>query len=89
MSRMFRKPRAPLAADKGIRQGRAVNAARAAFGDTNRVLAFLNSEHEDLGGRPLDLALASAAGLAAVEAAIAEEAARPALRAEPPAEPRP
>ena len=76
MRQPFRKARAPLAADKGERQGRAVNAARAAFGSTEAVLAFLNTPHPDLGGRPLDLALASDEGLAAVEAAIADQAAR-------------
>ena len=71
MRQPFRKARAPLAPEKGIRQGRAVNAARAAFGSTEAVLAFLNTPHEALGGRPLDLALASDAGLAAVEAELA------------------
>ena len=32
--------------------------------------AFLNSDHEGLGGRPLDLAVASEEGLAAVEALL-------------------
>ncbi|MDB5691714.1 MAG: hypothetical protein JWO81_777 [Alphaproteobacteria bacterium] len=65
----------PLPREAGIRQGSAVRAAQAAFGTTDAVRAFLNTPNEDLGGRPIDLALASAAGLAAVEAAIAREAA--------------
>jgi hypothetical protein len=36
--------------------------------------AFLNHHDEALGGRPLDLAVASAEGLKAVEQAIAERA---------------
>lgn len=79
MRQAFRKSRPPLAADKGARQGRAVQVAQAAFGSTAAVLAFLNTSHPRLGGRPLDLALASDSGLADVEAAIAEEAVRLAL----------
>ncbi|WP_404334319.1 hypothetical protein AB2M62_12930 [Sphingomonas sp. MMS12-HWE2-04] len=38
-------------------------------------MAFLNAHQESLGGRPLDLAVASADGCAAVEQAIAAHAA--------------
>jgi hypothetical protein len=76
MRQPFRKARAPLDAEKGIRQGQAVRSAQAAFGATEAVLAFLNTPHATLGGRPIDLALDSDAGLAAVEAAIAAEIAR-------------
>lgn len=75
MRRPFRKSSPPLSADKGERQGRIVRSAQLAFGDIQSVLAFLNTEHEGLGGRPLDIAMASDKGMAAVEAAIAEEAA--------------
>jgi uncharacterized protein (DUF2384 family) len=75
MRRPFRKSVPNLPRDAGIRQGSAVRAAQAAFGTTDAVRAFLNTPHADLGGRPIDLAVASAAGLAAVEAAIAREAA--------------
>jgi uncharacterized protein (DUF2384 family) len=64
-----------LARDAGIRQGNAVRAAQTAFGTTEAVRAFLNNPHAGLGGRPIDLAVASADGLAAVEAAIARQAA--------------
>lgn len=64
-----------LSPDEGRRQGRAVRAAHA-LGDVETVRAFLNNPHDALGGRPLDLAVASEAGLAAVEAAIAAERAR-------------
>jgi uncharacterized protein (DUF2384 family) len=76
MRQPFRKARPPLSSDKGIRQGQAVRAAQAALGSIEAVVAFLNTPHPALGARPLDLALASDAGLVAVEAAIAEEAAR-------------
>ena len=72
--RGFRRPPGPvLSRDEGTRQGRAVRAAHAAFGDIEAVRAFLNSHHQDLAGRPIDLAVASEDGLARVEAAIAAE----------------
>lgn len=75
MNDPFRKRRRQgvvLSPEEGKRQGRAVRAAHA-LGDVETVRAFLNTPHETLGGRPLDLAIASEAGLAAVEAAIATE----------------
>ena len=39
------------------------------------MVAFLNTHDEALGGRPLDLAVASAEGLVAVEQAMAARAA--------------
>lgn len=65
-----------LSAEEGKRQGRAVRSAQAALGSVDAVRAFLNSHHESLEGRPIDLAVASEAGLAAVEAAIAAEGRR-------------
>jgi len=72
----FRKARtAPrLAPDAQVRQGRAVRAAQAALGTTDAVRDFLNGDNPGLGGRPLDLAVASEAGLLKVEAAIQAEA---------------
>jgi len=58
------------------RQGHAVRAAAAALTDADAVRLFLNSRHAGLRGRPLDLAVASDAGLEAVEAAIRIEARR-------------
>ncbi|MFL6843670.1 MAG: hypothetical protein ACJ8ER_02175 [Allosphingosinicella sp.] len=71
-----RKPRPGpvLSRDQFSRQGRAVRAASAALADNAAVRAFLNSHHEGLSGRPLDLAVASDAGLLAVESAIGEAA---------------
>jgi hypothetical protein len=36
-------------------------------------VSFLNQHHSDLGGRPLDIATASDAGLSAVEAALTSD----------------
>jgi uncharacterized protein (DUF2384 family) len=71
-----------LSPDEGKRQGQAVRSAQAALGSVEAVRAFLNSHHQALEGRPLDVAVASEAGLIAVEAAIAHEsAAEPKRRA--------
>ena len=63
-----------LSPDEGKRQGRAVRAAQATLGSVEAVRDFLNTHHEGLAGRPIDLAVASEAGLAAVEAAMRAEA---------------
>ena len=79
----FRKARTGpiLSQDEGARQGRAVRSAQAALGNVEAVRAFLNSHDEALRGRPIDLAVASEAGLIAVEAAIARQVRRrPAAR---------
>ena len=73
MSRPFRnKFNAPrLSPEEAARQGRATNLALAAFPDVAATMAFLNTDDAALGGRPIDLAVASDAGLAKVEQAIA------------------
>ena len=65
-----------LSLDEGKRQIRAVRAAQVALGSVEAVRAFLNSHHDSLEARPIDLAVASEAGLAAVETAIAIEGRR-------------
>jgi uncharacterized protein (DUF2384 family) len=69
---VFRKSRkAPaLSREESVRQGKVVRSAQAALGSVEAVRAFLNTHHEALGGRPIDIAVASEAGLIAVEAAI-------------------
>ena len=57
-----------------VRQGRIVNVAQAALADIVLVRTFLNSHHDELGGRPIDLAVASDEGLLAAEAAVARHA---------------
>lgn len=71
----FRKSRkAPsLSREASVRQGKVVQLAQAALGSVEAVRAFLNTHHEALGGRPIDIAVESDAGLAAVEAALPSE----------------
>jgi uncharacterized protein (DUF2384 family) len=79
MSRaFFKRPRSGpvLSRDEFARQGHAVRAATAAFTDSGAARIFLNGHHSGLGARPLDLAVASAAGLEAVRTAICAETAR-------------
>ena len=64
---------APLSDAEQARQGQATRVAQAAFGDMDAVVAFLDTLHPTLGRRPLDLAIESDAGLAAVQAAIMAE----------------
>ena len=79
MSLSFRKAwRGPvLSREQGKRQGQAVRSALAALG-TDDARAFLNGHHIGLRGRPLDLAVASEAGLKSVQTALCVEARRPA-----------
>lgn len=58
--------------DEMRRQGRVTQVAWSALGGRDAVMAFLNTHDDALGGRPLDLALASDEGLLAVESALAE-----------------
>lgn len=74
----FRKGarRPPIARDVAVRQDRLLQATRAARLTTEATRAFLNNDHADLGGRPLDVALFSDAGLLAVERLIRREGER-------------
>lgn len=66
-----RKLQPVLSRDQSVRQGQAVRVASNAFHDVGAVRSFLNSFHSGLEGPPLDIAIASAAGLVKVEKAIA------------------
>ncbi|HEY0626980.1 MAG TPA: hypothetical protein VGD10_09625 [Allosphingosinicella sp.] len=57
----------PLSLDEKVRQGKAVRSAQLALTSTDAVRAFLNTHQKLLGGRPIDLAIESAAGLIRVE----------------------
>lgn len=59
-----------LSPESAARQGKVARIAFEALGREGAT-AFLNGHDDALGGRPLDLAIASDAGLAAVEQAIA------------------
>lgn len=60
-----------LTPDQATRQGQVATGAFRHFGGRDAAMAFLNGHDETLGGRPLDLAIASAEGLALVEATMA------------------
>lgn len=60
--------------DESRRRRRAMQAAQTSLGDDAD--AFLNRHHSGLAGRPMDFAMASNGGLAAVETAICVEARR-------------
>lgn len=62
--RSVRKP--ALSAEQKQRQATVTAAAWRAFTSGQPMIAFLNSEHADLGARPLDVAINSDDGLAAV-----------------------
>ena len=71
----FDRPR--LSYEEAARQGRAARLACERMPQLGAAVAFLNSHDDALGGRPIDLAIASAGGLRAVEAAIAAFVAAP------------
>jgi hypothetical protein len=69
----FRKPLTTprLAPDQLARQGQVSRIAFEALHQPAAVIAFLNTHDEALGGRPIDLAIASPEGLLSVERALA------------------
>jgi hypothetical protein len=73
---MFQRPpkryagETPLDSEQTRRRGLAVRAASVNHPTSAEAVAFLNAHHDRLGGRPIDIATASEAGLAAVEAAL-------------------
>ena len=75
MTKVFKKAATRFPKEQGERQGRAASLAWAAFSEPGAALAFLNGFDSELGGRPIDLAIASAEGLLSVEQAIAAKAA--------------
>jgi hypothetical protein len=75
--RNSRQAQQRLTPEEAARQGTAARLAWSAFQDRDRVVAFLNGHDEALGGRPIDLAIASEAGLAVVTDAINVSAAQP------------
>lgn len=73
----FRRSNAPqLSAEDARRQGEITRLAFHVLG-RDGAIDFLNSDNAELGARPLDLATASAAGCAAVEAALGRLAFQP------------
>ena len=73
----FRRSKGPgLQPDDARRQGEITRLAFQLLG-RDGAIDFLNSDNAELGARPLDLATASAAGCASVEAALGRLAFRP------------
>lgn len=73
MNRPFRKPAITprLNPDQAKRQGLVSRLAFEALRQPAAVIAFLNTHDDALGGRPIDLAVASESGLLSVERALA------------------
>ncbi len=74
MNRRFR-PRsdAPrLSPDQANRQGEASRLAFEAFRASDLAVAFLNTHDDSVGGRPIDIAIASPDGLLSVRRMLAE-----------------
>jgi hypothetical protein len=72
--RTVRRP--AVSREVAARQVRLLKATQAALVTPDATREFLNNVHKGLGGRPLDIALESDAGLLAVEQAILSEAVR-------------
>jgi len=64
---------ARLSRDAAERQSKVTRMAWEQLGGKDGATAFLNTHDDALGGRPLDLAVGSAAGLEAVERAIVDK----------------
>lgn len=60
-----------LSPEEAARQGRISQGAWLALGGRDAAIAFLNTHHDALGGRPIDLAVASDEGLDAAERELA------------------
>ena len=73
MNRPFRKQAATprLASDQAARQGLVSRLAFETLRQPGAVIAFLNTHDDALGGRPIDLAIASEDGLLSVKRALA------------------
>jgi uncharacterized protein (DUF2384 family) len=65
---------APIAREVAARQTRLLRVTQAALVTVDATRDFLNRDHAELGGRPLDIALQSDAGLLAVERLVRVEA---------------
>ncbi len=57
--------------EAAARQAQVAGRAWSVFQDRDAVMAFLNTHRDDLGGRPLDIAIASDDGLRTVDALLA------------------
>ena len=71
----FRRTSVQMPEDAAVRQGRVTSMAWQTLGGRDAALTFLNTHDDELGGRPIDLAVAGEEGLAAVEAILRDRAA--------------
>lgn len=69
-AKRFDAPR--LTPEQAERQGRASRLAIDVLRKPEAVIAFLNTHDDAIGGRPIDIAIASAEGLLAVERLLAD-----------------
>ncbi|MCP3735436.1 DUF2384 domain-containing protein [Sphingomonas sp. RP10(2022)] len=76
-SRVFRPARVAMPRLEAARQARVTALAWDVLRNRERVMAFLNATEPQLDARPLDLAIASDAGLARVERLLADMSAAP------------
>lgn len=65
-AKTWRTARERMDPAQAVRQGEAARRAFAVLGDRDTALRFLNDDHSELGGRPIDLAIASVSGLESV-----------------------
>lgn len=65
--RYNRSPKQKLSADAARRQGTITRLALETLGSKEEAIAYLNVEQAQLGGRPIDLATATAEGFERVE----------------------
>lgn len=72
--REWKRPQPRMEPEMAIRQGAAAAHAWSKFENRDEAVAFLNTHHDGLGGRPIDIAIESVDGLAAVERAIESSA---------------
>jgi hypothetical protein len=66
-----------LSKDTARRQGQITHLAFELLGNREAALAFLNGDNAALGGRPLDVAMASIRGYDLVEQALRQSATKP------------
>jgi uncharacterized protein (DUF2384 family) len=70
-SKRFSRFKPAMPREAAARQARIAGSAWSVFKDRDAVMTFLNTHRDDLGGRPLDIAIASDDGLRIVEAVLA------------------
>jgi hypothetical protein len=70
-AKRFHRFKPAMPREAAARQAQIAGQAWSVFKDRDAVMAFLNTHRDDLGGRPLDIAIASDDGLRSVAAVLA------------------